>query len=81
MTTEMKPLEWFKVLDHETADCPITGNCPITGIRYVIWSDGTAWTDYGHWQDVPGPYDGTIETAKQRCEEHRRKGVEVEAGS
>lgn len=26
---------------------------------------------------VTGPYDGTIETAKQRCEEHRRKVKEV----
>jgi len=61
-----KPLEW----DHQNS---AYGDEPDS--LYVAhpthawyWTTG-AFTAV----PVPGTYDGTIETAKQRCEEHRRK--------
>lgn len=69
-----KPLEWVHHQSQiDAVECYVA-DCPDSDAEYCVWPDGTAWwTNYGHWQDVPGPYDGTIETAKQRCEEHRRK--------
>lgn len=69
MTTEMKPLEWvesFKGLSWLAVSAK--GIYLITHRSgHIIWRDGSSNTI------VPGPYDGTIETAKKRCEEHRRK--------
>lgn len=60
-----KPLEWDKY----------NAARPSSGESYQAYK-GQAWyrkrvSDF--YTPVPGPYDGTIETAKQRCEEHRRK--------
>ena len=59
-----KPLEWGGRV------------AVVENLAYIVWIDKTAWwtwKDADHFHPVPGPYDGTIETAKQRCEEHRRR--------
>lgn len=67
-----KPLEWEHRASQVDASEFDTANTD-SGLEYIVWPDGTAWwTHTGHWENVPGPYDGTIDTAKQRCEEHRR---------
>jgi len=71
MTTEMKPLEWRAVAGDYLwfADTPELSHLYMAdrlNARVLDW-------ETEEWSDVPGPYDGTIETAKQRCEEHRRK--------
>lgn len=65
-----KPLEW-----DDRSHLSISSECDYVALG---WGSSLWWMD-GHWYPVPGPYDGTIETAKQRCEEHRRKVMEVRA--
>lgn len=65
MTTEMKPLEWHRrTIEVHMAISKDHHQC------YLVLPNGLA---------IPikalGPYDGTIETAKKRCEEHRRKSI------
>lgn len=75
-----KPLEWVVHESYEEGKVFHSAGSSEEGSVFYVWSDGTAlWAYRGHLQYVPGPYDGTIETAKQRCEEHRRKVMEVRA--
>ena len=74
-----KPLEW---VEHSSGTSS-RSQCHETGICFIAWKN-CAWyiTEcFAQPQDVPGTFDGTIETAKQRCEEHLMKLMEVEAGS
>lgn len=66
MTTEMKPIHWvqsgYLAFGYENYD----------ELAYIAAAKFAMQTGKGD-PFIPGPYDGTIETAKQRCEEHRRK--------
>lgn len=69
--SDTKPLEWvdFPSLQHAVA------NCRQTQTGYIARPNrATHFPHTGPFvvYPVPGPYDGTIETAKKRCEEHRR---------
>ena len=69
--SDTKPLEWVLGVG-----CFMSGN---DSGHYAAWPDGEAWyvTREGIKAVGHGSKDGTIETAKQRCEEHRKQ---VEAG-
>lgn len=69
MTTEMKPLEWER-RSHEEIAVGFGYAYTATRNEAFVVTIGEPWR-----KPVPGPYDGTIETAKQRCEEHRRKAI------
>lgn len=68
-----KPLEWKVSLFGEER-YEAGGDSP--GSLYAVYRDRAYYWAAGNegiGEPIPGPYDGTIETAKQRCEEHRRK--------
>ena len=68
-----KPLEWEESTNGLVCIAKTGLGMYLVGRNsgHIIWYDDRSNTI------VPGPYDGTIETAKQRCEEHRKQ---VEAG-
>lgn len=69
-----KPLEW-----DDYGNCSIVLH-PDGYIEYLAKPNGAIHNPnppMAATLKVPGPYDGTIETAKKRCEEHRRKVMEV----
>lgn len=77
--TDTKPLEWNRhTSEGMELGCFMSGN---DSGNYAAWPDGEAWyvTREGIKAVGHGSKDGTIETAKQRCEEHRRKVNNVEA--
>lgn len=61
-----KPLEWD---NHGNLSIALHGD---GYIEYLAKSHGAIYNPpASSTVNVPGPYDGTIETAKKRCEEHR----------
>lgn len=70
--SDTKPLEWLGLEDGLVA----IAECQECNSVYIARKTTAKWFPIIGpvvFYPIPGPYDGTIETAKQRCEEHRRK--------